>query len=268
MHLLPSSFSPQDIQGIPWDRLQFTRSHYRDTRLRQYRNYTNLLPDDDGGAYRTELAPMCVAPRRGGMGPHHPPHSAQPAQPAQQQQQPAGGGGVGGRDVDGGARRQREEEEAAEEGDAQMVEGEDGEGAREAEVQQRRQRQQQEQDNQQQQQQERAADPASRQGLAARPGAHGEGCGPAGGPGPCFFSFVHNSRCVQSNIVHFQLRNLVWATSRNDVFVVHDNCVNHWSPASRAVTRVLDLSGSAKAGRVPGLGRVQVSVVQQTSQQQ
>ncbi|KVH99500.1 hypothetical protein Ccrd_022265 [Cynara cardunculus var. scolymus] len=33
----------KDIQGIPWERLNFTRDKYRETRLRQYKNYENLL---------------------------------------------------------------------------------------------------------------------------------------------------------------------------------------------------------------------------------
>ncbi|KAG2485962.1 hypothetical protein HYH03_015405 [Edaphochlamys debaryana] len=176
----------KDLQGIPWDRLQFDRSTYRDTRLRQYRNYTNVLPDDDGGAYRAELAPLCVAPRRYGT-------SGAPAPPYPP---PADG----------------------------------------------------------------AAPPPP------PPAAHSS-------RGPPFFSFVRNSRAVQSNIVHFQLRNLVWATSPNDVFVVHDNCVNHWNPTARTVTEVLNLSGGGGGGgggggrgggsssRVPGLGRVQVSTL-------
>ncbi|KXZ54216.1 hypothetical protein GPECTOR_5g308 [Gonium pectorale] len=161
---------PKDIQGIPWERLQFDRSTYRDTRLRQYRNYTNVLPDDDGGAYRAELAPLCAAPRRG---------------------------------------------------------------------------------------------------ITA-------GVAPPGASGPPFFAFVRNSRSVQSNIVHFQLRNLVWAVSPNDVYVVHDNCINHWNPTSRMISEVLCLNGSGgnldfggggaggRAGassRLMGLGRVQVSTM-------
>lgn len=37
----------KDIQGIPWDRLQFTREKYRETRLQQYKNYVNLLQPHD-----------------------------------------------------------------------------------------------------------------------------------------------------------------------------------------------------------------------------
>lgn len=32
----------KDIQGIPWERLNFTREKYRETRLKQYKNYENL----------------------------------------------------------------------------------------------------------------------------------------------------------------------------------------------------------------------------------
>mmetsp|Transcript_2996 Transcript_2996/g.7399 ORF Transcript_2996/g.7399 Transcript_2996/m.7399 type:complete len:489 (-) Transcript_2996:1285-2751(-) len=127
----------RDVQGIPWDRLQFTRDHYRETRLRQYRNYVNVLPEDPA-EYRPEVLKGCK--------------------------------------------------------------------------------------------------PVSRHGH--------------------FFDFVRNNRAVHSNIVHFQLRNLVWATSRNDVFLVHDNAVNHWSPATRKTTEVLNLRG-----RGPGLGRVQISTL-------
>ncbi|KAK9269853.1 hypothetical protein L1049_025426 [Liquidambar formosana] len=32
----------RDIQGIPWERLNYTRDKYRETRLMQYKNYENL----------------------------------------------------------------------------------------------------------------------------------------------------------------------------------------------------------------------------------
>lgn len=32
----------KDIQGIPWERLNFSRDNYRETRLSQYRNYESL----------------------------------------------------------------------------------------------------------------------------------------------------------------------------------------------------------------------------------
>lgn len=35
------------LQGIPWASLPFGRKFYRDQRLTTYRNYTNLLPEDN-----------------------------------------------------------------------------------------------------------------------------------------------------------------------------------------------------------------------------
>ncbi|KAJ0975088.1 hypothetical protein J5N97_017053 [Dioscorea zingiberensis] len=32
----------KDIQGIPWERLKYTRDEYREMRLKQYKNYENL----------------------------------------------------------------------------------------------------------------------------------------------------------------------------------------------------------------------------------
>ena len=58
-----------------------------------------------------------------------------------------------------------------------------------------------------------------------------------------------------------QLRNLIWATSRADVFVVHENCVNHWNPITRHLSPVLDLSGGRHTRRLPGVGMVQVRAV-------
>ncbi|MBA0868255.1 hypothetical protein Goshw_010898, partial [Gossypium schwendimanii] len=38
----------KDIQGIPWERLNFTRDKYRETRLRQYKNYESLSGSREG----------------------------------------------------------------------------------------------------------------------------------------------------------------------------------------------------------------------------
>lgn len=32
----------KDMQGIPWERLNYSRDKYREMRLRQYKNYENL----------------------------------------------------------------------------------------------------------------------------------------------------------------------------------------------------------------------------------
>lgn len=62
--------------------------------------------------------------------------------------------------------------------------------------------------------------------------------------------------------MHFQLRNLLWALSRNDVFHVHESHIHHWNPVSRRSTSVMDLSGGpAGPGKPSNLGRVQVSTM-------
>lgn len=74
----------------------------------------------------------------------------------------------------------------------------------------------------------------------------------------CPYDFIRNWRAVASSIVHFQLRNLLLASTAHDVFVVHDNRVQHWNAVTRVVGDVLDLRGQPKGPRLPGLGRVQV----------
>lgn len=51
----------RDIQGIPWDRLQFTRDQYRAKRVQEYKNYANLefAPADlDGMCTPLETRPV------------------------------------------------------------------------------------------------------------------------------------------------------------------------------------------------------------------
>lgn len=83
-----------------------------------------------------------------------------------------------------------------------------------------------------------------------------------------FYAFARNTRSVRASIIHFQLRNLVWATSPHDVYTASDARLVHWHAAGREKTVVLDLSGEpgapplgptgpGAAGPV-GPGRVQV----------
>lgn len=58
-----------------------------------------------------------------------------------------------------------------------------------------------------------------------------------------FYDFRYNTRAVKSTIVHFQLRNLVWATSKHDVYVMYHYAINHWSPLQRNLAEVLNLGG-------------------------
>ncbi|PXF49937.1 putative WD repeat-containing protein [Gracilariopsis chorda] len=63
-----------------------------------------------------------------------------------------------------------------------------------------------------------------------------------------FYDFFKNTRKVKCNIVHFQLRNLAWATSKHDVFVMHDGVIVHWDACAKRKSKVLDLSGSTASG--------------------
>ncbi|XP_059282259.1 uncharacterized WD repeat-containing protein C2A9.03 [Lycium ferocissimum] len=58
-----------------------------------------------------------------------------------------------------------------------------------------------------------------------------------------FYDFRRNSRSVKSTIQHFQLRNLVWATSKHDVYLMSHFSVIHWSSLTSTRTEVLNVSG-------------------------
>uniref|UniRef100_A0A0C9S6T1 TSA: Wollemia nobilis Ref_Wollemi_Transcript_10555_1848 transcribed RNA sequence n=1 Tax=Wollemia nobilis TaxID=56998 RepID=A0A0C9S6T1_9CONI len=135
----------RDIQGIPWERLHFTREKYRETRLKQYKNYENLHLSHD------ELDKECKAVRKDGK----------------------------------------------------------------------------------------------------------------------FFDFHFNTRSVKSTFVHFQLRNLVWATSKHDVYVISNYTVMHRCSLSRRNTEVVNVAGpltpdsevQKNPWAVQGLGRIQISTM-------
>ncbi|KAM3355659.1 putative WD repeat-containing protein C2A9.03 [Capsicum galapagoense] len=58
-----------------------------------------------------------------------------------------------------------------------------------------------------------------------------------------FYEFRRNSRSVKSTILHFQLRNLVWATSKHDVYLMSHFSVMHWSSLTCSKNEVLNVSG-------------------------
>lgn len=58
-----------------------------------------------------------------------------------------------------------------------------------------------------------------------------------------YYDFRHNSRSVKSTILHFQLRNLVWATSKHDVYLMSNSCIIHWSSLARRKSEVVNVSG-------------------------
>ncbi|XP_038716134.1 uncharacterized WD repeat-containing protein C2A9.03-like isoform X1 [Tripterygium wilfordii] len=135
----------KDIQGIPWERLNFSRDKYRETRLKQYKNYESLSHS------RTELNKECL----------------------------------------------------------QVEKGE------------------------------------------------------------TFYDFQFNTRIVKSTIVHFQLRNLLWATSKHDVYLMQNFSVMHWSSILRRGEEVLNvakpiiptLKQPGLLSQPPSLSRVQISTM-------
>ncbi|XP_039041524.1 uncharacterized WD repeat-containing protein C2A9.03-like isoform X3 [Hibiscus syriacus] len=60
--------------------------------------------------------------------------------------------------------------------------------------------------------------------------------------GKTFYDFQFNTRLVKSTIVHFQLRNLLWATSKHDVYLMENYSVMHWSPLLRRGEEVLNVA--------------------------
>ncbi|TYI75976.1 hypothetical protein E1A91_D06G044800v1 [Gossypium mustelinum] len=108
----------KDIQGIPWERLNFTRDKYRETRLRQYKNYESLSGSREG------MEKECLQVEKGNA----------------------------------------------------------------------------------------------------------------------FYDFQFNTRLVKSTIVHFQLRNLLWATSKHDVYLMQNYSVMHWSSLLRKGKEVLNVA--------------------------
>ncbi|KAF7147776.1 hypothetical protein RHSIM_Rhsim03G0016900 [Rhododendron simsii] len=61
--------------------------------------------------------------------------------------------------------------------------------------------------------------------------------------GSMYYEFRRNSRSVKSKIRHSQLRNLVWATSKHDVYFMSRFSVTHWSALTCNKTEVLNVPG-------------------------
>jgi WD40 repeat protein len=84
-----------------------------------------------------------------------------------------------------------------------------------------------------------------------------------------YYRFRYNARSIRSSVCHFQLRNLVWATSKQDVYYTNGSCIYHYCPITVQTHVVLDLSGQAVprpssflSPRLPAHGRyrrVQIS---------
>ncbi|WVZ10813.1 hypothetical protein V8G54_015343 [Vigna mungo] len=58
-----------------------------------------------------------------------------------------------------------------------------------------------------------------------------------------YYDFWQNTRSVKSTILHFQLRNLVWSTSKHDVYLVSSYSIIHWSSLSSKKSEILNVAG-------------------------
>ncbi|XP_022855191.1 uncharacterized WD repeat-containing protein C2A9.03-like [Olea europaea var. sylvestris] len=68
-----------------------------------------------------------------------------------------------------------------------------------------------------------------------------------------YYEFRRNSRSVKSTILHFQLRNLVWAATKHDVYLVSRFSVLHWSSLTCTKSEVFNASGHiAPSEKHPG----------------
>ncbi|XP_068636760.1 uncharacterized WD repeat-containing protein C2A9.03-like isoform X2 [Aristolochia californica] len=85
--------------------------------------------------------------------------------------------------------------------------------------------------------------------------------------GDVFYDFQFNTRLVKSTIVHFQLRNLLWATSKHDVYMMQNYSLMHWSSVLRRGKEVLNVAGAVvptlkpRGSSAQSLLRVQVSTM-------
>ncbi|AQK74346.1 Transducin/WD40 repeat-like superfamily protein [Zea mays] len=61
--------------------------------------------------------------------------------------------------------------------------------------------------------------------------------------GGIYYEFRRNTRSVKSTILHFQLRNLVWATSKHDIYLVSHYSIRHWSALSGVDTELINVQG-------------------------
>ncbi|PKA61298.1 U4/U6 small nuclear ribonucleoprotein PRP4-like protein [Apostasia shenzhenica] len=85
--------------------------------------------------------------------------------------------------------------------------------------------------------------------------------------GGTYYEFQYNTRLVKPTILHFQLRNLVWATSKHDVYFMSNSSVMHWSATSCNLSEVLNFAGHVSplkrhpGSLLEGFSRTQISTL-------
>ncbi|RCV08112.1 hypothetical protein SETIT_1G299900v2 [Setaria italica] len=83
--------------------------------------------------------------------------------------------------------------------------------------------------------------------------------------GGMYYEFKQNIRSIKSTILHYQLRNLVWATSKHDVYFLSNYSIHHWSALSSVDTELMNVEGHVAptekhpGSLLEGFSKVQVS---------
>jgi len=65
-----------------------------------------------------------------------------------------------------------------------------------------------------------------------------------------FYKFLYSKLNTESNICHFQLRNLLASPTKNDVYYYAQDSIRHWSPITHESKSVCDLNSISVAGDV------------------
>jgi len=79
-----------------------------------------------------------------------------------------------------------------------------------------------------------------------------------------YYDFQYNTRRARPSIVHFQLRNLVWSTTKHDVYTVHNQSLTHWSSLDQISTELIN-GDDCIIPKQRGHGSQSVSMVQFTT---
>ncbi|GAA5798794.1 hypothetical protein HPULCUR_004200 [Helicostylum pulchrum] len=65
-----------------------------------------------------------------------------------------------------------------------------------------------------------------------------------------YYTFKSSKLDEKCSIGHFQLRNLLWATNKNNIYYVCGDTVRQWSPQRQSSSQVIDLATANRPGSV------------------
>lgn len=65
-----------------------------------------------------------------------------------------------------------------------------------------------------------------------------------------YYTFKSSKLDEKCSIGHFQLRNLLWATNKNNIYYVCGDTVRQWSPQRQSSRQVIDLATANRPGSV------------------